>query len=146
MERSVQVEGVRYPWREYLLHEVRRGFRWLTETNGHWSFVDPVHAGDVTASGASMEYEGESFKHFQSGFAVVDHVVGEFYWAVSRGDTTETNDYVSPPRFLSQEQSESEARTASARTCLRRGVARVQAARAAADARGSGAEPALAAR
>jgi len=110
MERSVQVEGVRYAWREYLLHEDRRGFRWLTESNGHWSFVDPVHAGDVTSGwGGGLVYEGESYKHFQSGFAQVDHVLGEFYWAVARGDTTETHDYVHPPRLLSEERSESEA-------------------------------------
>jgi len=110
MERSVEVEGVRYAWREYLLHEAKRGFRWLTESKGHWSFVDPVHAGDVTGGfGGGLSYEGESYKHFQSGFATVDHVLGEFYWAVARGDTTETHDYVHPPRLLSEEKTESEA-------------------------------------
>jgi len=47
-------------------------------------------------------------QHFQGGQAVVDHVVGEFYWAVARGDTTESNDYVSPPFMLSSEKDESE--------------------------------------
>jgi len=110
MERSVQVEGVRYAWREYLLHETKRGFRWLTESNGHWSFVDPVHAGDVGSGfGGGLRYEGESYKHFQSGFAQVDHVLGEFYCSFAGGDTTETHDYVHPPRLLSEERSESEA-------------------------------------
>jgi hypothetical protein len=47
MERSVTVEGERYPWREYLLYEPRAGFRWLVESSGHWSFAEPAHAGDV---------------------------------------------------------------------------------------------------
>jgi hypothetical protein len=49
-----------------------------------------------------------SYKHFQSGFARVDSVLGEFYWEVERGDTTETHDYVNPPRLLSEERGESE--------------------------------------
>lgn len=109
MERSVTVEGVRYPWREYLLHDPRRGFRWLTESKGHWSFVDPVHAGDVLSAFGGLRYQGQRFKHFQSGRAKVDHVLGEFYWEVARGDVASTNDYVRPPLLLSQETSESEA-------------------------------------
>jgi Domain of unknown function (DUF4178) len=108
MERSVTVEGVRYPWREYLLYEPRQGFRWLVEAKGHWSFVEPLAAGDIGERYGQPEYGGEKFAHFQSGMATVDHVLGEFYWAVARGDQTETDDYVVPPRMLSREVAESE--------------------------------------
>lgn len=109
MERSVTVEGTRYPWREYLLYEPRKGFRWLVESKGHWSFVEPVNAGDVHVFGAqAYRCRERTFKHFQGGQAVVDHVVGEFYWAVARGDRTESDDYVSPPFMLSSEKDESE--------------------------------------
>jgi hypothetical protein len=108
MERSVTVEDVRYPWREYLLYQPREGFRWLVEAKGHWSFVETVGAGDVGERHGQPVYGGETFKHFQSGTATVDHVIGEFYWAVARGDRTETEDYVAPPRMLSQEEAESE--------------------------------------
>jgi hypothetical protein len=108
MERSVTVEGVRYPWREYLLYEPRHGFRWLVEAKGHWSFVEPLAAGDIGDHHGQPEVDGEKFSHFQSGTATVDHVLGEFYWAVARGDRTETDDYVAPPRMLSKEEAESE--------------------------------------
>jgi hypothetical protein len=101
MERSVTVEGVRYPWREYLLYEPRKGFRWLVEAKGHWSFVEPLNPGDVDQNTA--RYKGERYSHFQSGEARVDHVLGEFYWAVARGETVETDDYVKPPSMLSRE-------------------------------------------
>jgi hypothetical protein len=101
MERSVTVEGVRYPWREYLLYDPRKGFRWLVEAKGHWSFVEPLNPGDVEQNTA--RYKGERYSHFQSGEARVDHVLGEFYWAVARGETVETDDYVKPPAMLSRE-------------------------------------------
>lgn len=109
VERSVTVEDERYPWREYLLYEPRRGFRWLVESDGHWSFVEPVNAGDLQgASASAVTLEGTRYKHFQGGTARVDHVLGEFYWAVRAGQTTEAQDYVAPPSMLSRETDEGE--------------------------------------
>ncbi|HET7747332.1 MAG TPA: DUF4178 domain-containing protein, partial [Vicinamibacteria bacterium] len=108
MERSVTVEGIRYPWREYLLYDEKQGFRWLVEAKGHWSFVEPLSAGDIADLYGQPIYGGEKFAHFQSGTARVDHVLGEFYWTVARGDETETDDYVAPPRMLSKESTREE--------------------------------------
>jgi hypothetical protein len=103
MERSVTVEGIRYAWREYLLYEPRRGFRWLVESKGHWSFVESIHAGDVKGGQAAPYFRGARFQHFQGGFATVDSVIGEFYWAVARGTQNATSDYIAPPLMLSRE-------------------------------------------
>jgi len=65
--------------------------------------VEPVNAGDVKGR-ANPTHRGIRYSHFQGGQAVVDHVLGEFYWAVSAGDTTKTSDYVAPPRMLSFEE------------------------------------------
>jgi hypothetical protein len=111
MERSVTVEGTRYPWHEYLLYNREDGFRWLVESKGHWSFVEPIGAGDVTREGGGdrFAFDGKSFKHFQGGQATVDVVMGEFYWAVKGGDQVKSDDYVCPPYMLSSEQDENEA-------------------------------------
>jgi hypothetical protein len=108
MERSATVEGVRYPWREYLLYEPRHGFRWIVEYDGHWSWVEEVSPADVREGHRNATWKGESFSHFQSSSPVVDHVVGEFYWAVQQGDVVQNADYVSPPRLLSKESDANE--------------------------------------
>jgi hypothetical protein len=108
LERSATVEGVRYPWREYLLYEPRHGFRWLVEYDGHWSYVEEVPPAEVREANRKATYKGERFSHFQSSNPTVDHVVGEFYWAVSQGDQVTNVDYVSPPRLLSKEEDQNE--------------------------------------
>src|SRR5215471_6736768 len=35
--RTVRVEGIDYSWSEYLLFNPYKGFRCLTEYNGHWN-------------------------------------------------------------------------------------------------------------
>ena len=38
-QRSTQSGGETYSWREYLLFNPYKGFRYLTEFDGHWNFV-----------------------------------------------------------------------------------------------------------
>jgi hypothetical protein len=110
MIRSVTVDGTRYPWQELLLYGEGRGFRWLVESKGHWVYVTPLTGGDVHAdrgaasAGGIATYKGDSFKHFQGGTASVDHVLGEFYWAVAQGHEVQADDWVAPPRMLSREK------------------------------------------
>lgn len=54
MQRSCKVEGVVYPWREYLLMDKKGGFRWLVESDGHWNLAETVPAGDVEAGGMPL--------------------------------------------------------------------------------------------
>jgi len=105
LERSVSYDGVRYFWEEYLLHGgVKEGYRWLTCSDGHWTWVDPVHAGDVQPAGArGAKFGADTFRHFQSASARVDSLRGEFYWKVAIGERVATHDYIKPPRVLSRE-------------------------------------------
>jgi hypothetical protein len=108
MERSAAgEEDERYRWREYLLHEPARGFRWLVEDRGHWAFVDNAHAGDLGA-GIKKTFGGQTFSHFVSSETSVDSLVGEFPWAVTRGETTRAADYIAPPLILSEESTATE--------------------------------------
>lgn len=103
MVRSVEFEGVRYYWQEYLLYNPAVGFRWLVESDGHWSYVSAVPPGEVFESGNTANYGGKSFKIFQDAFALVEFVEGEFYWKVSVGEYARATDYVRAPLMLSKE-------------------------------------------
>jgi hypothetical protein len=107
MVRSVTFEGTRYFWQEYLLYNPAVGFRWLVESDQHWSYVRTLQPAEVSepTPGKTAVYGGKSFKIFQDAPAHVEHVMGEFYWRVEVGERVRAVDFVRPPLMLSKEVS-----------------------------------------
>lgn len=113
MVRSVTIDGIKYFWHEYLLYNPMIGFRWLVHSDNHWNFVEPVNPAEVEVTqpygtGATVKYNGQTFKIFQDAGAVVEFVQGEFYWRVSQGESVRAVDYIAPPLMLSMERSANE--------------------------------------
>jgi hypothetical protein len=105
-QRTITVDEVDYSWREYLLFNPYRGFRYLTEYDGHWNDVVPLPGLPVVAGAgvrASAGYDGRTYRLFQTARARTTFVAGEFPWAVRAGDSEEVRDYVAPPHVLSAE-------------------------------------------
>jgi hypothetical protein len=97
-----------WEWEEYLLYQPAQGFRWLVRSNGHWSFVTPVPAGEVDTVQLSPRHGGRRYRHFQGGRAEVKLVLGECYWKVEPGEAVNAEDYVAPPYMLSKEEDDQE--------------------------------------
>ena len=112
--RSITVEEVRYSWQEYTLFNPFKGFRYLTEYQGHWNDVVvckqlPVVNPNLTSSTpATAVYLGENYRHFQTAEAYTKFVLGEFPWQVRVGEHATATDYVCPPRVLSSEKAGNE--------------------------------------
>lgn len=106
--RSTTVEGTRYPWEEYLLWNQQAGFRWLMNSNGHWTFLTPIAAGDVGLAFRKATWSGKSFKAYQQVYAVTDYVAGECYWQVSVGELAKASEYVEPPESINCDETDQE--------------------------------------
>jgi Domain of unknown function (DUF4178) len=108
--RSILSDGVRYDWHEYLLFNPYKGFRYLSEYQGHWNDITVCKELPIAQSGiiSRANYLGEVYRHFQTADAATGYVLGEFPWQVRVGERATVSDYICPPRMLSCEQSEGE--------------------------------------
>ena len=112
--RHATVEGISYPWQEYVLFNPYKGYRYLSEYNGHWNDIAickelPIVDSSIsTEPGSAANYLGEGYKHFQTTEAKTDFVLGEFPWQVRVGEQATVTDYVHPPRVLSSEKMDKE--------------------------------------
>jgi hypothetical protein len=111
-QRGIDVEGTNYFWREYVLFNPYKGFRYLSEYDNHWSFVTPIPSipvpGVNSRNRPTMTHDSIVYDHFQTAQAYTWFVIGEFPWQVKVGEIVTTADYVAPPRMLSSETTANE--------------------------------------
>jgi hypothetical protein len=99
------VKGTIYGWDEYLLFNPWQGFRFLSQSNGHWTFFKRLNGAIVGIGRRNcLSYNGKNFSVFNKDYVVVESVQGEFYWRVKKGDESYATDYVRSPYMLSCEE------------------------------------------
>jgi Domain of unknown function (DUF4178) len=104
--RTLQADEISYSWHEYVLFNPYKGFRYLTEYNGHWNDTSTLRSLPIRNQNlgpATLTYLGETYKQFQSSKARTSFVLGEFPWQVRVGESANVTDYVAPPRVISSE-------------------------------------------
>jgi hypothetical protein len=109
--RGVEEDGVVYEWEEYLLFNPYKGFRYLTNYQGHWNFVTPVESlpqRRAVGSRPAVFFEGVLYRHFSGAQATTTFVLGEFPWRVKVGEEVLADDFVHPPSVLSSETTDDE--------------------------------------
>lgn len=105
-QRYTIADGETFYWQEYVLFHPYKGFRYLIESTGHWTFVRPT---EVLPGGLFQKsYEGHVYRPFQKAVARTGFVIGEFPWRVEIGEAVTMVDYVAPPNILSSESNASE--------------------------------------
>jgi hypothetical protein len=105
--RATQIEGCTYYWREYVLFNPYKGFRYFTEFDGHWNDATAV-SGMPQTGNRQAKYLGKTYRYFQECIGKTDFVLGEFPWRVTMGDSCDVIDYIAPPFVLSSETSNQE--------------------------------------
>jgi hypothetical protein len=104
-------EAVRWSFRfvEYLLYHPLAGYRWLIESDRHYTWMKMVPNGPFRYFEHECTIDGETLDTIDSGRVVVRRVVGELYWRVKVGDQVSAIDYASPPYAATYEASEGES-------------------------------------
>lgn len=81
-------------WQDYLLYNARIGLRWLSVTDGHWTYATPVEVGPT---GFDLEHVSEST------VGVLEWAAGELPWSAELGEQaafSEREDLVFEHTFL----------------------------------------------
>jgi ribosomal protein S27AE len=79
-------------WREYLLYHREDGFAFLVDAEDGWSWTAPI-TGVPQPAGDGVRHEGVVYRRLYAYRGKITHVLGEFYWQLTRDQTTDNTDY-----------------------------------------------------
>ncbi len=114
---KVRIEGLEYEvvgivrrsaskeqtsWTECLLVNPKSGYRWLTETQGHWNYFVPLHTRPEIAQsgyrkGSFASVYGRIYKLYSREMVKVQETVGKINRDLQPLDIMKIEDFLSPP-------------------------------------------------
>lgn len=80
-------------WSEYLLHDTRKGFSWLVETDDGWWRADVMDEWPPAPGASAVRLKNVAYTHLYDYTARVDLALGAFNWRVAAGDTVRVAEY-----------------------------------------------------
>ncbi len=90
-------------WKEYLLHNPNKGYRWLTEIDGHWNYVVVLHKAPKAIDALHVQYLNQEYRLFHHSNSVVKYFAGEFDWPIQKDEKNYYKEYICPPYILTLE-------------------------------------------
>jgi len=99
--------GTDYDWREYMLYSYTKGYAFLAEYNGHWSFIAgiqhfPELANAVLVDGVAS-LNNVDYLEYNRYSPVITTLKGEFDWDIY-DERIWAREFVSPPYMLVREK------------------------------------------
>jgi hypothetical protein len=107
LRKEIKVDGIVYAWTEYLLSGEDGVRRWMSEDNGHWTYMAQIDSKPKNSKRGSQPvyiHENIQYKHFQTVEPKITQLVGEMYWPAEVGESTDISEYIAPPYLLSREK------------------------------------------
>jgi hypothetical protein len=99
--------GNEYEWREYMLWSYEKGYAFLAEYNGHWSFVAGIQhfpdLKDVRLEGGTAWLGDNEYHEFNRYTPIITAMTGEFDWNVHE-ERIGAREFVCPPLMLVRER------------------------------------------
>ena len=106
-------EGLKYYTNDFLLYNKDKGYRWLSEYNGHYTLEEKIKGAPTCFKDAKdclrrfqkskFKFDGTNWQVYESGSYQIDWVEGELPWVAKQGDRYQYMDAIAPPYMLSAE-------------------------------------------
>lgn len=100
-------------WKEYTLYNREEGFAFLSEYDGHWTYVREKGTAPVLKSDKvdSFVHEGEDFQLYNAYSFKILNARGEFPSNLFQRESTYCKEFISPPEVWIREQNKTEGIT-----------------------------------
>jgi hypothetical protein len=96
-------------WREYTLYHPEEGFAYLSEYDGHWTFLrEEWDAPMITAPVGSFDYGDEDFQLYNTYTYKLIGAKGQFVGNIFNDEGKKVWEYISPPELWTKENNKTE--------------------------------------
>jgi len=105
-----KAEGNAYTWQEYYLYNAKVGYRFLTEYQGHWTFleeIDDIKLVKEQSHNNKAVYDHDYYRLFSQYHASIKGANGEFPIDLLKVPKTLVKEYILPPFLITSEKGDS---------------------------------------